>query len=160
MLPINPETLALGDLVHRLERAPAAEIKSPFSLSFAFSWCCRPAICQPDKNMHYRVTLQVLLLVAEIVGLCFVFSLFANAYPDKYRTALWQYGGTNGWNSDPSLRVYYYANYKEAPEIPLIWSQRYGSLSCEPFIFDFASGDKTPQQSHMYTNRDMLINSG
>ncbi|KAH7024935.1 uncharacterized protein B0I36DRAFT_249788 [Microdochium trichocladiopsis] len=40
------------------------------------------------------------------------------------RTKLWQTGGDNGWNSDPSLRIYFYANHEEPPEIPLIWSQR------------------------------------
>ncbi|KAH6865820.1 hypothetical protein BKA58DRAFT_442592 [Alternaria rosae] len=38
-------------------------------------------------------------------------SLFATAYPDRFRTVLWKEGGTKGWNSDPIQRVYDYANY-------------------------------------------------
>jgi hypothetical protein len=51
-------------------------------------------------------------------------SLFATAYPDRFRTVLWQEGGTKGWNSDPHQRVYDYANYRESPPIPLIWDER------------------------------------
>ncbi|KAF2787518.1 hypothetical protein K505DRAFT_329629 [Melanomma pulvis-pyrius CBS 109.77] len=49
--------------------------------------------------------------------------LFSCAYPDRFRTRLWQDGGLNGWNSNPSLRVYYYANYREPPPIPMIWDE-------------------------------------
>ncbi|KAH6669680.1 hypothetical protein F5X68DRAFT_50626 [Plectosphaerella plurivora] len=50
--------------------------------------------------------------------------LFGAAYPDRFRTALWEAGGAAGWNSDPRQRIYFYANYKEPPVVPLIWSQR------------------------------------
>ncbi|KAF2464547.1 uncharacterized protein BDR25DRAFT_241964, partial [Lindgomyces ingoldianus] len=50
-------------------------------------------------------------------------TLFASAYPDRFRTALWQDGGTRGLNSNPKLRVYFYANYREPPPIPLIWDE-------------------------------------
>lgn len=68
------------------------------------------------------------LLTATVVELGFAItlvSLFACAYPDRYRTALWQEGGTKGWNSDPHQRVYDYANYREPPPIPLIWDERF-----------------------------------
>ncbi|KAF9690867.1 hypothetical protein EKO04_010955 [Ascochyta lentis] len=51
-------------------------------------------------------------------------ALFASAYPDRFRTTLWRDGGSKGWNSDPSYRVYLYANYQEMPPMPLIWDER------------------------------------
>ncbi|KAL7628444.1 hypothetical protein AAE478_002647 [Parahypoxylon ruwenzoriense] len=51
-------------------------------------------------------------------------SLLCCAYPEQFRKALWQIGGENGWNSNPRLRIYFYANYQQPPEIPLIWTQR------------------------------------
>jgi hypothetical protein len=50
--------------------------------------------------------------------------LFARAYIDDHRTLLWEAGGVQGWNSDPALRVYFYANYREMPPIPAIWDER------------------------------------
>ncbi|KAK0385534.1 hypothetical protein NLU13_6714 [Sarocladium strictum] len=50
--------------------------------------------------------------------------LFSTAYPDRYRTKLWENGGVKGWNSNPNLRIYFFANHKEPPEIPLIWTHR------------------------------------
>ncbi|PVH93325.1 hypothetical protein DM02DRAFT_541747 [Periconia macrospinosa] len=49
--------------------------------------------------------------------------LFACAHSNEYRNILWTAGGAQGWNSDPSLRVYFYANYREPPPIPAIWDQ-------------------------------------
>lgn len=51
-------------------------------------------------------------------------ALFSLAYPDRYRSKLWENGGVKGWNSNPNLRVLFYANHKEPPEIPFIWTQR------------------------------------
>jgi len=62
-------------------------------------------------------------------------SLFVTAYPDRFRTVLWKEGGTKGWNSDPTQRVYDYANYRKSPPIPLIWDERYSPTSSvqQPF---------------------------
>ena len=65
-----------------------------------------------------------LILSVEVLVCLVTFTLFCSAYPAQYRTRLWEIGGEHGWNSDPSLRIYFYANYQEPPEIPLIWSQR------------------------------------
>ena len=51
------------------------------------------------------------------------FSLLAYNYSDSARMALWEEGGVLGLNSDPKLRIYFYANHREPPEIPFIWSQ-------------------------------------
>ncbi|KAI2617659.1 hypothetical protein GGS26DRAFT_397405 [Hypomontagnella submonticulosa] len=51
-------------------------------------------------------------------------SLLCCAYPERFRKTLWEIGGENGWNSNPRLRIYFYANYEQPPEIPLIWTQR------------------------------------
>jgi hypothetical protein len=53
----------------------------------------------------------------------FILFLFSNRYQD----ALWEAGGMNGWNSDPKLRIYFYANHKDPPAVPMIWSQRYAA---------------------------------
>lgn len=73
-------------------------------------------------------TPPLLFLSAMLVDLILaitLISLFASAYPDRFRTALWQNGGSEGWNSDPQQRVYDYANYRESPPMPLIWDQTY-----------------------------------
>ena len=49
--------------------------------------------------------------------------LFLHGYPDISRKALWEDGGVNGFNSNPKLRIYFYANYLPPPPIPFIWSQ-------------------------------------
>ncbi|XP_014560979.1 hypothetical protein COCVIDRAFT_33999 [Bipolaris victoriae FI3] len=71
-------------------------------------------------------TPPLLFLSAMLVDLILaitLISLFASAYPDRFRTALWRNGGSEGWNSDPQQRVYDYANYRESPPMPLIWDQ-------------------------------------
>lgn len=62
--------------------------------------------------------------VVELSIKLLIFALFLSAYPDRYRSLLWATGGTEGWNSDPELRIYFYANHQEPPEIPWIWKQR------------------------------------
>lgn len=70
------------------------------------------------------VTFRRLVILTELLLGIITFTLFCSAYPDQYRTRLWLIGGEHGWNSDPSLRIYFYANYQNPPEIPLLWSQR------------------------------------
>ncbi|KAJ4993700.1 hypothetical protein SVAN01_00754 [Stagonosporopsis vannaccii] len=60
----------------------------------------------------------------EFVLATSLLALFAWAYPDRYRSALWHEGGSRGWNSDPSYRTYLWANYKEVPPMPVIWDER------------------------------------
>lgn len=58
------------------------------------------------------------LLLAEVTVCLATAVAFGYAYPDRYRTRLWENGGAEGWNSSPGLEV----------EVPLIWSQRYVSV--------------------------------
>lgn len=67
-------------------------------------------------------------MLIELVLALVLLSLFATAYPDRFRTNLWQNGGTLGWNSDSQQRIYDYANYRKSPPVPLIWDERYVSL--------------------------------
>ncbi|PWI76804.1 hypothetical protein PCL_03998 [Purpureocillium lilacinum] len=68
---------------------------------------------------------QTALLACEGVVAATLLTLFGFAYPNRFRTRLWEEGGAHKWNSDPRLRIYFYANHREPPEVPLIWSQRY-----------------------------------
>ncbi|KAK7946980.1 uncharacterized protein PG986_011301 [Apiospora aurea] len=71
-----------------------------------------------------RITpIQASLMGLELLFSIVTFALFCTAYPDHYRTRLWSIGGEMGWNSNPRLRVYFFANYEDPPEIPMIWSQ-------------------------------------
>jgi hypothetical protein len=74
-------------------------------------------VCTMDSSAFEISTIAEAALV--IVNLV----LFSYGYPDASRTALWEEGGSQEFNSDPSLRIYFYANYSEPPEIPFIWSQ-------------------------------------
>ncbi|KAK6213792.1 hypothetical protein QIS74_09794 [Colletotrichum tabaci] len=64
------------------------------------------------------------LLCLEAVVVVGALVLFGVAYPDRLRSRLWRNGGEEGWCSNPRLRIYFYANHEEPPEIPLVWSQR------------------------------------
>ncbi|KAK8071298.1 hypothetical protein PG997_011501 [Apiospora hydei] len=66
-----------------------------------------------------RITvIQASLMGLELLFSIATFALFCTAYPDHYRTRLWSIGGEMGWNSNPRLRVYFFANYEDPPEIP------------------------------------------
>ena len=75
------------------------------------SCCCTllgstmAAILNSKQGLHLTICLNVVeaLLVATNLG------LFAYGYPDVARKSLWEEGGTNGFNSDPRLRIYFYA---------------------------------------------------
>lgn len=67
--------------------------------------------------------LQIMSVVTEVVVTSITLALFCCAYPDEFRSVLWEAGGENAWNSNPRLRIYDYANHREPPPIPLIWSQ-------------------------------------
>lgn len=66
---------------------------------------------------------QLSLMSLELFITTIAVALSAHAYPDRYRSRLWENGGVEGWNSNPKLRIYFYANHREPPEIPLIWTQ-------------------------------------
>jgi hypothetical protein len=74
-------------------------------------------VCTMDSSA-FRISAiaEAALVIANLV-------LFSYGYPDASRTALWEEGGSQGFNSDPRLRIYFYANYLEPPEVPFIWSQ-------------------------------------
>ncbi|KAF4976659.1 hypothetical protein FZEAL_6708 [Fusarium zealandicum] len=65
------------------------------------------------------------LILVEMAIAVTAVVLFGIAYPDRFRTRLWANGGEEGWNSNPNLRIYFYANHRELPEVPLIWTQRF-----------------------------------
>ncbi|KAH6652504.1 hypothetical protein BKA67DRAFT_536242 [Truncatella angustata] len=75
------------------------------------------------KNLNTHQFFKALSLTIEVVLMLVMVTLFCCAYSDHYRTSLWEAGGEKGWNSNPRLRIYYYANHREPPEIPLIWNQ-------------------------------------
>ncbi|KAJ6442303.1 Isoleucine-tRNA ligase, cytoplasmic [Purpureocillium lavendulum] len=60
----------------------------------------------------------------EVILATTLLVLFSVSYPTRVRSRLWEEGGSHKWNSDPRLRIYFYANHREPPEIPLIWSHR------------------------------------
>ncbi|OLN97087.1 hypothetical protein CCHL11_02163 [Colletotrichum chlorophyti] len=70
-----------------------------------------------------RANATAALLCLEAVVTVGALVLFGVAFPDRFRSRLWTNGGENGWCSNPRLRIYFYANYEDPPEIPLIWSQ-------------------------------------
>lgn len=79
---------------------------------------------RPDPTQIFALAAEFMVVVPTLV-------LFAVIYADDLRTTLWEIGGDKGWNSDPRLRIYFYANHREPPEIPFIWSQRYAFPAIE-----------------------------
>ncbi|KAI1102757.1 hypothetical protein F4804DRAFT_312129 [Jackrogersella minutella] len=79
--------------------------------------------------MAFRASRKVSIFSATLLAIEFVLviatmSLLCCTYPERFRKTLWEIGGENGWNSNPHLRIYFYANYQQPPEIPLVWAQR------------------------------------
>ncbi|KAI9817867.1 MAG: hypothetical protein M1827_000986 [Pycnora praestabilis] len=64
----------------------------------------------------------IALFVLEFIFTVPILALFGIASPNLYRTALWQDGSDNGFNSNPNEILYAYANYKPI-SVPLVWSQ-------------------------------------
>ena len=69
--------------------------------------------------------LWLCLAILELAIIILLLILCGYACPDTFRTTLWREGGTHGWNSDPDLRIYFYANHQRPPTIPYIWSMRW-----------------------------------
>lgn len=69
--------------------------------------------------MYALFGLEFLLTVGAL-------TLFGIADPNTYRTKLWQNGADQGFNSDPSIVLYSYANYRPI-DTPIVWSQLYVS---------------------------------
>ncbi|UNI22327.1 hypothetical protein JDV02_008226 [Purpureocillium takamizusanense] len=90
-----------------------------------FATCSKAIIVKPRVMSPFRLRIvQALLLGLEVVVAVTLLALFGFAYSNHFRSGLWEEGGAQEWNSDPRLRIYFYANHREPPEIPLIWSQR------------------------------------
>jgi len=62
------------------------------------------------------------LMIFELLGTIATLVFFGIASPDTYRTALWQVGADNGFNSNPNQILYAYANYRPIPSTPIVWS--------------------------------------
>ena len=61
-------------------------------------------------------------MVLELLDTVAALALFGIASPNQYRTAMWQIGSDNGFNSSPNLILYAYANYRPIPKTPMVWS--------------------------------------
>lgn len=71
----------------------------------------------------------IALFVFELAGTVAALALFGIADPDLFRTALWQVGYDNGFNSSPKQILYAYANYRPIPKTPFVWSQTLTSFN-------------------------------
>ncbi|KAK0753780.1 hypothetical protein B0T18DRAFT_313879 [Schizothecium vesticola] len=62
-------------------------------------------------------------LLLELTIAAVALGVFVHGRMFELRTALWTIGGQQGWNSNPRLRIYFYANHQEPPEIPFLWTE-------------------------------------
>ncbi|KAF5878050.1 uncharacterized protein Bfra_000217 [Botrytis fragariae] len=90
--------------------------------------------CEIDIPWH-KLKGRVSLMLIEVQLIIIIISLFLVGYPDATRKALWEEGGQHGFNSDPKMRIYFYANYLQPPEIPFIWSRRCTEFNLAAGIF-------------------------
>ena len=67
---------------------------------------------------------RLVFLFIELVLVAVCLGVFAHAHSTELRTALWAVGGEHGWNSNPRLRIYFYANYQQPPDIPFLWTEK------------------------------------
>ena len=77
----------------------------------------------PSKRWRSPRTV-IAFFAAELIFTVPVLALFALADPNTYRTRLRQDGYDNGFNSNPLEVLYAYANHRELPKVPLVWSHR------------------------------------
>ncbi|KAK1702911.1 hypothetical protein BDP67DRAFT_258836 [Colletotrichum lupini] len=63
------------------------------------------------------------LMPLELAGLVPLLVLFGIAQPDLYRTKLWEVGHAYGFNSNPKMILYAYANYEPYPKVPFVWTR-------------------------------------
>lgn len=63
------------------------------------------------------------LMVPELGLIVALLVLFGLSQPDTYRTTMWEIGYENGFNSNPNMILYAYANHVPLPHIPFVWSQ-------------------------------------
>ncbi|EMR84399.1 hypothetical protein BcDW1_6909 [Botrytis cinerea BcDW1] len=83
----------------------------------------------------HRLKGRVYFMLIEAQLIITIICLFLVGYPAATRKALWEEGGEHGFNSDPKMRIYFYANYVQPPEIPYIWSRRCTEFNLAAGIF-------------------------
>ncbi|KAI0468510.1 hypothetical protein F4859DRAFT_205991 [Xylaria cf. heliscus] len=64
-----------------------------------------------------------IMMIVELALTVTLLVLTALAQPDTYRTKLWRAGYQLGFNSNPSLIAFAYANGQTPPKIPFVWSR-------------------------------------
>ncbi|KAF5666511.1 hypothetical protein FHETE_6186 [Fusarium heterosporum] len=87
--------------------------------------------------MVHTTKTPIALILLEMAISTTALILFSLAYPVSFRSRLWENGGEEGWNSNPNQRIYFYANHREPPEVPLIWSQRLSTSNLAIAILGF-----------------------
>ncbi|KAI6776679.1 hypothetical protein HG530_000624 [Fusarium avenaceum] len=91
----------------------------------------------------------IALILLEMTISTTALVLFSLAYPASFRSRLWENGGEEGWNSNPNKRIYFYANNREPPEVPLIWSQRLHTSNLAIAILGFVVFFARTAMSHL-----------
>ena len=83
---------------------------------------------ESDKKKKAALCSHWVAFAVELNLQLLIFFLFVSAYPDRYRSLLWAIGGMEKWNTNPEQQIYFYANHKESPNIPWIWTQKFALL--------------------------------
>ncbi|KAH7562301.1 hypothetical protein J3E72DRAFT_373197 [Bipolaris maydis] len=98
-------------------------------------------------------------MLMDVVLAITLISLFASAYPDLFRTALWQNGGSEAWNPDPQQRVYNYANYRDSTVFHLVIAVITLFVWIVRFQVNFLSGYALDLHANIMTNAmyDILL---
>jgi hypothetical protein len=73
--------------------------------------------------MVRREACYVFLLAIELALVAVAVCVFAHGRISNLRTALWATGGDQGWNFNPRLRIYFYANHRKPPKSPFLWTE-------------------------------------
>ncbi|KAH7336326.1 hypothetical protein BKA65DRAFT_31956 [Rhexocercosporidium sp. MPI-PUGE-AT-0058] len=104
------------------------------SLESWFSDTCPPVVqkyrlCSPATRLKMAPPITITLIAMEASLVLTTLALFSYGYPSAARDALWEEGGIHHFNSNPKLRIYFYANHLEPPVIPYIWSQSFSDFN-------------------------------
>ncbi|KAL2068823.1 hypothetical protein VTL71DRAFT_15161 [Oculimacula yallundae] len=87
-------------------------------------------MCSRATRLRMPSLLTILLTALEANLILTTLALISYGYPNSARYPLWEEGEIQHFNSNPKLRICFFANHLEPPEIPYIWSQSLFYVSC------------------------------
>ncbi|PVH88779.1 hypothetical protein DL98DRAFT_157105 [Cadophora sp. DSE1049] len=124
----------LYQVLSKMAASPTSDGKLTITCSLVVK---KYRLCSTAMRLKMAPPLTIVLTIVEASIILTTLALFSYGYPNATRDALWEEGGVQQFNSNPKLRIYFYANHLEPPKIPYIWSQRFSDFNRAVAILSF-----------------------